>query len=485
MKKFIFIAILVNLFYSCQNLTSLNKNYGNLSELNMQVEKDKELVQENFFLSDSGIAYFLDIVSSNIKNDTTRTYMEGNAFDLYLGEYIALPTTAYNFTVIATPNVNSYDAFIRGGVFYFRSLYQGKFGFVLEKYRENPQTIVINNKACYQISSFDLNSLINKNVEEQDIGKLKNSVQAFKILFPESLKVKDASFALFNQGVINNDRQVVSNEATFLEENCQLSSEEKIKVLLGREQVLGNDYILSKIYVDFKENTVELNEVVKNNIIKRGKPTEEELRFLEEYYAVKPSRELANSLGVFYFRNGNISKGTHYSENKGNLLPTPLKNNFTETIINNTTVGNNTQIIENTNEVTTTVEENSSLEYNTFISDYDKGITYYKNEDYAETILVLEKIIPQAKIEYKETQDLYFILGNSYYLTGNQDKAREYLEKVTSDNTKYPEAQYKLGDIYFKKGERTKAIKTFEEVSKNYNATVWGRKSIIYLRSLK
>ncbi|WP_027128228.1 tetratricopeptide repeat protein [Fusobacterium perfoetens] len=484
MKKFIFIAVLVNLFYSCQNLTSLNGGYGRVPELNMEVEKDKALSQEKFFLSDSGIAYFLDIVSSNIRNNTTRTYMDGNAFDLYLGEYIAIPTTAYNFTVLATPNVNSYDAFIRGGIFYFRSLYQGKFGFVLEKYGENSQTIVINNKAPYQISAFDLNNIISKNVEEQDIGKLKNSVQAFKILFPESSRVKDASFALFNQGVTNNDRQVVSSEATFLEENCQLSSEEKIKILLGREKVLNNDYALSKTYFNFKENTIELNEVIKNNIIKRGRPTAEELNFLEEFYYVKPSRELANSLGVFYFRSGNISKGTHYSENKGGLLPTPLKSSFTETILNNTTEGNTTENTENNNE-TNTVEENINLEYNTFISDYDKGVTYYKNEDYAEAILVLEKIIPQAKPEYKETQELYFLLGNSYYVTGNQSKAKEYLEKVTLENSKYPEAQYKLGDIYFKKGERAKAIKTFEGVSKNYNSTVWGRKSIIYLRSLK
>ena len=89
MKKFIFIAILANLFYSCQNLNTLVNNntmpQGYETALNMQVEKEKELPQESFYLSDSGIAYFLDMVSGNIKNNVTRTHMEGNAFDLYLG----------------------------------------------------------------------------------------------------------------------------------------------------------------------------------------------------------------------------------------------------------------------------------------------------------------------------------------------------------------------------------------------------------------
>ena len=45
MKKFIFIAILANLFYSCQNLNTLVNNntmsQGYETALNMQVEKEK------------------------------------------------------------------------------------------------------------------------------------------------------------------------------------------------------------------------------------------------------------------------------------------------------------------------------------------------------------------------------------------------------------------------------------------------------------
>ncbi len=219
MKKFIFIAILANLFYSCQNLNTLVNNntmpQGYETALNMQVEKEKELPQESFYLSDSGIAYFLDMVSGNIKNNVTRTHMEGNAFDLYLGdsgiayfldmvsgniknnvtrthmegnafdlylgEYIALPTTAYNVSVIASPKSKSYEAFIRGGVFYFRSLYQGKYGFSLEKYGEPAETIVINNKSRYQISAFDLNNLVVYIKENMD-SLWKNMENQLKLL---------------------------------------------------------------------------------------------------------------------------------------------------------------------------------------------------------------------------------------------------------------------------------------------------------------
>lgn len=480
MKKFIFIAILANLFYSCQNLNTLVNNntmpQGYETALNMQVEKEKELPQESFYLSDSGIAYFLDMVSGNIKNNVTRTHMEGNAFDLYLGEYIALPTTAYNVSVIASPKSKSYEAFIRGGVFYFRSLYQGKYGFSLEKYGEPAETIVINNKSRYQISAFDLNNLVMANAEEKDLGKLQNSVQAFKILFPDNSKMKDVSMALFNQAVINNDKQLVINESNFLDENFDLTSEEKIRVILGKEETLQNDYALPKKYLSFKTNSPELNEVIKNDIIKRGRPTLEELDFMEECYANVPTRELADALGAFYFRSGNISKGTHYSENKFGILPKALKEKMT---------GSFNQRYEEQKETSTEESEESLVVGSDFENLLRNGIDYYGTESYAEAILVLEKAKAQITGDSKEAQDVYYLLGNSYYLTSSLEKAQGNFEKISKDNAKYPEVLYKLGDIQFKNGNKSKAERIFGEVSENYPQTVWGRRSIIYLRRLK
>ncbi len=476
MKKFIFIAILANLFYSCQSLSPLGNN-GTKSYnigLNAQVEKDKELNQESFFLSDTGIAYFLDIVSGNIKNNVTRSYLEGDAVDIYLGEYVTIPTGAYNVSVLTTPKEKSYEAFIRGGFFYFRSLYQGKYGFSLEKYGEPAQTIVINNKSRYRISAFDLNNLILKNAEERDLGKLKNSVQAFKILFPENPKIKEVSMILFNQAVMNNDKQLVTSESNFLDENFELSPEEKIKLVLGKEKILQNDYILSQKYLTFSENGPELNEIIKNNIIKRGKPTNEELVFLEEYYANESSRELADALGVFYFRNGNIDKGTHYSENKMGILPKPLKdklNTYTDKFIK----------VES-KEVDKIITGDLG---NSFEGLYQSGLDYYETESYAEAILVLEKAKQQIKEDSVEGQGLYYLLGNSYYLTNNFDKAQENFEKITKGNQNYPEITYKLGDIAFRKGNKNKAEKIFNNISTEYSSTIWGRRSIIYLRRIK
>ena len=477
MKKFIFIAILTNLFYSCQSLTPLVNNNGTQSYnigLNAQVEKDKELTQESFFLSDTGIAYFLDMVSGNVKNNVTRSYLSGDALDIYLGEYVAIPTGAYNVSVLTAPKEKSFEAFIRGGVFYFRSLYQGKYGFSLEKYGEPAQTIVINNKSRYRISAFDLNNLVLTNAEEKDLGKLKNSVQAFKILFPENPKVKDVSMMLFNQAVINNDKQLVNGEANFLEDNFELSPEEKIKLILGKEKALQNDYVLNQKYLTFSTNGPELNEIIKNDIIKRGKPTNEELVFLEEYYANQPSRELSDALGVFYFRSGNIEKGTHYSENKMGILPKALKdkiNTYTDRFVKNETKE---------------IEEGITGDLgNGFKGLYKSGLDYYGTESYAEAIIVLEKAKQQMKSDYVENQNLYYLLGNSYYLTNNLEKAQENFEKITKNNEKYPEATYKLGDIAFKRGNKSKAEKIFNDVSAEYSSTIWGRRSIIYLRRIK
>lgn len=475
MKKFIFIAILANLFYSCQSLNPLVNNGTQYNTgLNAQVEKDKELTQESFFLSDTGIAYFLDMVSGNVKNNVTRSYLNGEAVDIYLGEYVAIPTGAYNVSVLTSPKEKSFESFIRGGVFYFRSLYQGKYGFSLEKYGEPAQTIVINNKSRYRVSAFDLNNLILTNAEEKDLGKLKNSVQAFKILFPENPKVKEVSMILFNQAVINNDKQVVISEANFLDESFELTPDEKIKLVLGKEKVLQNDYALSQKYLTFSENGPELNEIIKNNIIKRGKPTNEELVFLEEYYANNPSRELADALGVFYFRNGNIDKGTHYSENKMGVLPKALKdkiNTYTDRFIKNESKQ---------------VEEIITGDLgNGFKGLYQSGLDYYGTESYAEAILVLEKAKQQIKGDSAENQSLYYLLGNSYYLTNNFEKAQENFEKITKESKNYPEAAYKLGDIAFKQGNKNKAEKIFNDISAEYNSTIWGRRSIIYLRRIK
>lgn len=480
MKKFIFIAILANLFYSCQNLNTLvNPMMPSTQDagLNAQVTEDKELSQENFFLSDSGVAYFLDMVSGNINNNVTRTHMDGNAFDLYLGEYLAIPTNAYNVSMLTSPKSKSYEAFVRGGVFYFRSLYQGKYGFSLEKYGEPAQTIVINNKSRYQISAFDLNNLVVSNAQEKDLGKLKNSVKAFKILFPENPKVREVSMMLFNQAVLNNDKQIVINEANFLDENFDLTSEEKIKLILGKEETLQNDYALPKKYFNFGENSLELNEVIKNDIIKRGRPTQEELDFMEVCYANAPTRELADALGVFYFRNGNISKGTHYSENKMGILPKPLR----EKVMGNSS----TQRYENTSESNEYGDEEISTVTGDVASLLKSAKDYYSTESYAEAILVLEEAKAQLVGDNKEAQDIYYLLGNSYYLTNNLEKAQINFEKVTKENSKYSEVLYKLGDIYFKNGNRSKAEKNFGEVSANYPQTVWGRRSIIYLRRLK
>ena len=99
--------------------------------------------------------------------------------------------------------------------------------------------------------------------------------------------------ALFNQAVINNDKQLVINESNFLDENFDLTSEEKIRVILGKEETLQNDYALPKKYLSFKTNSPELNEVIKNDIIKRGRPTLEELDFMEECYANVPTKRVS------------------------------------------------------------------------------------------------------------------------------------------------------------------------------------------------
>ena len=154
MKKFLLLAALISVLYGCENLSTQNK-------VTLPVHQENVLAQESFYLNNSGIAYLLDILSQNIKSNAVRSYENGNYFDIYMGEYLSVPCTdAYEPALILSPNIQSYDAFIKNGRFYFRSLYQGVYTFNLVNNGVSVRTITVNNKAKYKISAGDLKNII-------------------------------------------------------------------------------------------------------------------------------------------------------------------------------------------------------------------------------------------------------------------------------------------------------------------------------------
>lgn len=467
MKKLLLLAALAAMFYGCENMGSVKKG------ITVPVYQENVLTQESFFLNDSGIAYLLDILSQNIKSETVRTYETGNYYDVYMGEYLSVPCTdADTPALVLSPNIQSYDAFIRDGRLYFRSLYQGVYTFNLMSNGMLSRTISINNKAKYKISAADLKNIIYTNYNEKNLNSLKNSSTLFKLVFPDSPDNQEVSMLLFNLAVVEGNGNIVRTESAFLEENFTLTSEDKMRLIAGREKTLGNDYNLSDKYLDFGSNTPELNDYVMRNIIKRSNPTGNELLFLENVYAASPTKDLADIISVLYFRAGNVIKGTHYASSKNGMLPAPL---------------NNSLLTENDNMPGGESTGNSQQEnagYSEFLNNYQNGLSYYKDGSYAEAILLFEKS-SSAEGNFREKENIPFYLGDSYMMSNNYEKAKQNFLLLKNTNEHYPEAMYKLGELYYKNGEKDLAVKTFEQNRDNFPGTVWGRKSSIYLLKLK
>lgn len=468
MKKLLLLAALTSIFYGCET-TPVRNN------INVPVYQENTLTQESFFLNDSGIAYLLDILSQNIKSQTVRTYNSGNYFDIYMGEYLDIPCdNADTPVLVLAPNAQSFDAFIKDGHFYFRSLYQGVYTFNLSTSGISNRTITVNNKSKYKISAGDLKNIINENYNQKNLNNLKNSSTLFKLSFPDNPDNQEISMLLFNLAVIEGNGSIVRTESSFLEDNYPLTSSDKMKLISGKEKTLKNDYNLSDVYLDFAGNTPELNDYAMRDIIKRGNPTNNELLFLENVYSANPTKDLADIISALYFRAGNVVKGTHYSTSKDGMLPPALDNSLM------------TKPNENSNtamENTGTVSETNSL-YREFITNYENGIDYYKDGSYAEAILLFEKC-NSIDGDFKEKENIPFYLGDSYMKANDYDNAKANFLKLKNTNENYPEAMYKLGDLYFKNGEKDLAIKVFEENRDNFPGTVWGRRSSIYLLKLK
>ena len=474
MKKLLLIAAFVSVFYGCTN-TGMT---GNKFPSSVPVFQENTLQQESFYLNDSGIAYLLDILSQNIKSQAVRTYERGDYYDIYMGEYLdVFCGNADTPVIVSAPNAQSFDAFIKNGHFYFRSLYQGAYTFNLMENGVASKTITVNNKSKYKISATDLKNIAVENYNSKNLNNLKNSATLFKLTFPDSADNQEISMLLFNLAVIEGNANTVRTESSFLEENFTLSQADKMRLISGKEKTLGNDYNLSDVYLDFASNSPELNDYVMRNIIKRSNPTGNELIFLENVYAANQTKDLADILGAFYFRAGNVVKGTHYSSAKNGMLPAPLKSSLV------TVPEGNESINAGDNGENVTAPE-ANAEYNEFLANYENGVNYYKEGSYAEAILLFEKCMT-AEGDFIEKMNIPFYLGDSYMMSNDYAKAKENFLKLENTNEFYPEAMYKLGDLYYKNGEKDLAVKTFEQNRDNFPGTVWGRRSSIYLLKLK
>ncbi|WP_163470171.1 tol-pal system YbgF family protein [Fusobacterium sp. IOR10] len=455
MKKFLYLIILTNLFYSCQNLNTIKQP---------KIIEPSILVQDNFILNNSGIKYFLDVTKDNIKNKNSRTYLNNNNPEIYLGEYAVIPIGEIDSFSKKIPNVQSYDAFIKNDYFYFRSIYQGIYSFSFIKDNEIIKDVTINNISHYKISENNLENMISENNTIKDLENLENSVKLFRMLFPENVKNKDFSLDLLNLSLEQSDKLIFKKESNYLENNFELSSMEKIKIIAGKNTLLKEKVPFSIEYLNFQENSKELNDFIKRTILKKEDPNTQEIMFLEACYTEERTLELANKISEFYEKLNNPTKANYYKTDNSFLLPLPINSIIVE--LKNLSASKN-------NKINLSSENESNILYK-------KALNFYKNKSYAETILTLEKA-KLLKDNSSEIKNADYYLGMSYYNSNNPEKAIEKLSLVTEDNENYPESLYRLGELYAEQGNKSKAIILFNKIKDLYPKTIWGRKSSIYL----
>lgn len=461
MKKFFILALIVTAFYGCENLKPSNNG------MLVPIHKEQQLQQEDFVLNESGVTYILDIINTNVDNDKTRTFESGNTFEIYQGEYLSLPCEDSSVIVALAraPKIAKYDVFIRDGRFYFRSKYQGEYKFNLIKDGIIVKRISISNKAKYKISSRELENIIYRNYGNKKLRKMNESVELYRYMFPKDGNQLSISKFLFELAVIEGDDEVVRTTGKFLMENFNLSEKDKMKIMSGEKKVLGDDYSIYASNLDASKNSTVFNDFLARSIIEKSNPSLEEIVFLEEVYALNPSKELANVISNFYFKNGNVEKGVHYGSFKDGILPTGKSNiSITDKKLSQND-GNNEEIDE-------------------LQDKYQQAISYYQDGSYAEAIFILENML-KSNDEFDGKDDIPFYLGNSYMKSKNFNKAMENFKLIDKENKYYPESMYKLGEIYYKLGKKDEAIKRFEENKEIFAGTVWGRKSSIYLLKLQ
>lgn len=460
MKKFLYLIILSNLFFSCQNLNTVKKP---------KIFKPNILVQDNFILNNSGTKYFLDVIYDNIKNKTSRTYLENTNPEIYLGEYAVIPIETVDFFSMKVPRVQSYDAFIKDGYFYFRSIYQGNYSFSFIKDDIVIKTINISNLSRYIISSNNLENMIYENKNIKDLENLENNVKLFRMLFPENSLNKKFSLILIDLAVERGNKKILKRESEYLENNFELNSLEKLKLLSQKNTLLKENNAISFDLLNFKENSPELNNLVKETILNKKTPNNQELLFLEAYYTKERTFDLANKISDLYFKNNNLVKANYYKPSGFSLLPLPVESTLNE--------------LENLNSPKEILEENIK-ENEEAHNLYVKALKFYKNKSYAEAILALEnaKVLSENQ---RDIEDVDFYLGMSYYNSNNFERAIEKLNLVNEENKNYPEALYRIGDLKYKQKNIEEATNLFEKVKNLYPKTIWGRKSSIYLLKIK
>ena len=475
MKIIGFLLILLTM-YSCTGLpqnTDIDNIWSSMSGESTPLE------QESIVLTATDATGLLQVISQNLRSGKTKSYSErynGRNFEVYVGDYLIIPLKAEDdFKLLSYPKNISYELGIKGTNLVFRSIYQGDFEVELSSLGGITRRITISNKLKYRFTEQNNYDIILKNYAMSNLKLLQDSVALHRIAFPDSFRDKEISFMLMEVASKAGNNRIVKEELNFLKKFGNLDEHDKLSIIDALSSSGEKNIKLDSMMLEFNEENSILNETLKNIITTKSIANKDEIEFLEKYFKTTPSKELAEFIGNWYLKNGNINKGNQYINGTiEGVSPEILGGIFGIFAPNDGTMENAMENIENQN-------------YTQFKNFLSNGESSYNNGNYVEALVHFQRASEINK-DYEESNQLYYYIGQSSIQVENYKKAVENFKKALSlekSNDKKAEIYYNMAIAYANLGNKEEARNYFTYVRQNYPNTSWSTKSSIYLLKLK
>lgn len=95
---------------------------------------------------------------------------------------------------------------------------------------------------------------------------------------------------------------------------------------------------------------------------------------------------------------------------------------------------------------------------------------YFHENKYDKVIDILDRSLP---IDEKKRARSNFMLAESWYQVGNDDKAEAIFAKILKESTHHDQALYRMGEILNKKGKKSASLKLYKKLVETGNNALW------------
>jgi len=456
-------------------------------------EKEKafvleELKQPQIKINEQNIMGLYNEFSDRKGEPVLRTYpasYKGDYFEMYTGEILEVEGEDYtSVRVTAAPYMSHYETFVRDGVVYFETYYQGSYKLEVGDNQGKKREIRVGSKHKYSFTEKQNYDIILNSYKAKNLKVFVSSKNLFELSFPDSFQLKDLEF-LEVQLNIEQKQYISAREGIEkIRRSYILTEKESESLILFEEKTLKSGSETWEDYVYKNRKTGVLNTTLLEHLYKKKQLEERDLEILKEKYRKDYGSKEAQLLGDHYAKTGNtgeaikyLSYAKDYEELAVLYLESRDLESFNETI----------ELVAKDKRNRLISMKREVLEAEAVERELNLGRSKFKSDNYQEAILFFERAQKRdGKISGRLGVELD--LGKSYYNLSDYKKAIDHLKRVrtTSDDSYMTlEADYYTAMSYYRGETRTESLSYFEKIVKDYPETSWAKKSMIYIIRLR